>query len=202
LAAAASLASYNSGKVGIDGFSIAQTFTTANGGTNATLFTANAGTPTGSNWVLGFEGTASLSDWAANAANGVGTSGRYSAAVSIANLAALAYGADVGLLAGHSLGGGEAALASYVSGVPAITFNAAGVDPSRYNYSGSASQITNYVVAGEPLSTAQSILPIPGALGQQVIMSPVTSPGFGNWFNHGMNAVVPALCNNLGNCGP
>jgi RHS repeat-associated protein len=201
LAAAASVASYSKGKVGIDGYTTEQVFTTSSGGTNAVLFTANAGTPSGYNWVLGFQGTSSLSDWGANASNALGTSGQYSAAVAIATDTAMTHGDD-GLLTGHSFGGGEAALASVATGIPAITFNAAGVVPSRYGVYGSTSQITNYSVGGEPLSTAQAILPIPGALGQQVIMTPATVPSFGNSFNHGMNAIVPALCNSLGNCGP
>jgi hypothetical protein len=202
LAAAASVASYSQGNVGIAGFTTAQTFSVTDNGTNAALFTANADNTTSAySWVLGYEGTATFSDVGPDVSNAFGTSSRYTAAVDIAGQVEQDYGDD-GLLTGHSLGGGEAALASYVTGITAITFNAAGVQPSAYGYVGSASQITNYTVAGEPLTTAQSVLPIPGALGNQVVMSPVTFPWFSNGFNHSMNAVIRALCNYLGNCGP
>lgn len=200
LAAAASTAAYSNGKVSIDGFDVAQTYTVQNGGTNAVLFTAQDSSSSSFDWVLGFKGTSSFSDWIADAANAIGTSDRYYSAVAIASLTELEHGPN-GLLTGHSMGGGEAALASVATGIPAITFNAAGVIPGNYGISGSTSQITNYSVAGEPLTTAQSVLPIPGALGQQVIMPAATFPSFGNAFNHTMSAVIPSLCSYVGNCG-
>ena len=44
----------------------------------------------------------------------------------------------------------------------------------------------------------QSITPLPSALGQEVTLMPATFPWFSNAFNHGMTAVAPALCGNVG----
>lgn len=104
-----------------------------------------------------------------------------------------------GLLTGHSMGGGEAALASAATQVPAITFNAAGVNLSAYGYEGSPTgQITNYYVVGQGVGLIDPQSP----LGVQVPILPMTAPTPGNYLNHSMSSVIPALCNAFSNCGP
>lgn len=65
-------------------------------------------------------------------------------------------------LTGHSLGGGLAAAASALTGIRATTFNALGVSPATIEYLGGTwdpakqnANITNYRVAGDPLTEAQ-----------------------------------------------
>ena len=58
-------------------------------------------------------------------------------------------------IVGHSLGGGMATAAALHTGVPATTFNAAGVNWLTTDLSMAADLITNYRVRGEILSTMQ-----------------------------------------------
>ena len=65
-------------------------------------------------------------------------------------------------ITGHSMGGGLAAAASAMTGVRATTFNAAGLNPATITSRGGswdearmAELITNYRVAGDPLTEAQ-----------------------------------------------
>ena len=142
--------------------------------------------------------------------NNSGKSEAYVASVLIASLVQKAFPGVPITLTGHSLGGGEAALASVATGIPAITFNAAGDNPGDYGYSPAAGtlHITNYRVAGEPLTYTQehlttttgSVLPsamgtklLPVALGTQIDVPAVTGRTVGNALNHGMSAVEPAM---------
>lgn len=94
----------------------------------AGVFTDGAG-----NYKVAFKGTTmtSVSDWQANAGQGsVGYSSYYSQAKSIAQDAKAGIGHQ-GVksvkFVGHSLGGGLASAAAHTTGLPASTFNAAGL---------------------------------------------------------------------------
>ena len=148
------------------------------------------------NIIVAYEGTNSLSDWGADAANAAGiASSRYTAAVNLANSLMQQYQNNTITITGHSLGGGEAALVGAATGLTTITFNAAGVDPTQYGYSSAkTSNITNYSILGEPLSTSQFANPaLPQALGNQVVLNPVTTPSLDNSFNHSMSSVLSSL---------
>jgi hypothetical protein len=184
--AQASASSYDMGKTAPPGYSVSQVYTAANNGTDAVLYQNNN---TGA-YILAYRGTQSLSDAGTDIYNGAGgDSTRYQAAANIAQEVQAQYGNNV-ILAGHSLGGGEAALASVATGLSANTFNAAGVDPTAYGYSSpDTSHITNYHVVGEPVSTGQPI----AALGNDTPLPAVTTPTRANWWNHSMSSVISSL---------
>lgn len=68
-----------------------------------------------------------------------------------------------GTILGHSLGGGLATVGSLATGLPAMTFNPAGVHKNTINRLGlqnaNSSQITNYVIAGEIVSVSNMLNP-------------------------------------------
>jgi RHS repeat-associated protein len=187
LAATASLASYCSGKCTVAGFS-ASAFSS---GVYGVTFSALSDS---SIQVIAYEGTNSLSQLGADVVNFAGgASSQYVSGVDVA-LGAQANNPDgLTLLTGHSEGGGIAALASYVTGLPAITFNAAGVTPGNYGYSGgSFSQVTNYFSVTDPVSFLQTFIG-PSAAGVQV---PVMTLG-----GHSMSSLA-AACTSSPGCGP
>ncbi|WP_207003425.1 hypothetical protein [Trinickia mobilis] len=76
-------------------------------------------------------------------------------------------------IAGHSQGGGLCAAASSVSGKACWSFNAAGLHPKtveRYGGTLQPSEINAYHVKGEILTTLQSWLPLPVAIGTPYIL--------------------------------
>lgn len=87
--------------------------------------------------VLAFTGTDEGQDWKHNLRQGLGLrDAQYDQAIDLAGQARRAYGDDL-VVTGHSLGGGLAAAASMVHEVPAVTFNAAGVNArtvERYGF--------------------------------------------------------------------
>ncbi|MDK2126011.1 PAAR-like domain-containing protein [Parachitinimonas caeni] len=99
-------------------------------------------------------------DWSNNLAQGVNAeSSYYNNAVKIGNKLKLS-GADADIT-GHSLGGGLASSASRASGLPATTFNSAGLHPATVNRYGGTSvtpkteNVKAYQVAGEILTGVQ-----------------------------------------------
>lgn len=106
---------------------------------------------------VAFKGTAGGEDWSNNFAQGVNRDSLYyRKAVSIGNRIADT-GADV-KFAGHSLGGGLASAASGASGLPATTFNSAGLHKAtvaRYGGVPTPSDISAYRVSGEILTGIQ-----------------------------------------------
>jgi hypothetical protein len=112
-------------------------------------------------YVLGFRGT---DDWGAklsgdlddNALQGLGLGSlQYSAATIAGMEVARAVGSENLQITGHSLGGGLAAAASGRTGVPATTFNAAGLaaeSQSAYTLNFAPGQVTNYRTTGDILS--------------------------------------------------
>lgn len=80
------------------------------------------------NVVLGFCGTDEGKDWKHNIGQGLGfADAQYAAAIQLGSQARQAFGQDL-MISGHSLGGGLAAATAMVNDVPAVTFNAAGVN--------------------------------------------------------------------------
>lgn len=114
--------------------------------------------------VVAYKGTTmdSVSDWMANAGQGsIGYSDYYQRAKSIGRDVVAMAGKDNVKFVGHSLGGGLASAAAHATGVPASTFNAAGLhilNRSWFN----APPIDAVRVRGEILTTVQNLAsPIP-----------------------------------------
>jgi hypothetical protein len=220
----ASASSYHPGADATSNYRFLREFTLTYGGTEATLYgewnvnfdnrtlaqidDAKEQPPV--RLILAFRGTDNEYDWISNVRNTFGHRAPvFDAAVAIARRVKHEYPGIPIMLAGHSLGGGEAALAAISTGLEAITFNAEGVRPSDYGYSSTvqASNITNYYVIAEPVTSGQAysvITAIPTgteiiaaalAIGNQVPIRPVTWPSLENHGNHSMNAVEPAVLN-------
>ncbi|MGO4598341.1 WXG100 family type VII secretion target [Terrabacter sp. 2RAF25] len=178
-------------KLGIDPASL-----TGRGGFQANIYRDDHG-----RYVLAFAGTdpKSVSDWGTNAQQGLGAlSSQHLQAIALAHHLAAAVGSDNVVLTGHSLGGGLASTASVATGVPAVTFNAAGVHPNtvvaaaalgHHSASLDQGQVRNYHVRGEILTTVQNPLgsfvdhvpfigddPLPNALGTQIALDPAKGP--------------------------
>lgn len=189
-------------------------------GLQAVIYTDGAG-----HYVLAFAGTDpnSFSDWSTNVSNG--TSGMinlnpndplgraYAQGIQITGLLADSVGKENVVVTGHSLGGGMAAAASWVQGVPAVTFNAAGpsiatlihnqADVSGgelFGFSGDHSaSIRNYVLDGEPLTWFQENSGLaPRAVGENIRLDNATAD---SWLLglksplalHGINGVIAAM---------
>lgn len=89
-------------------------------------------------------------------------------------------------ITGHSLGGSLAASASVATGIPATTFNSAGVGAGNYGYADavgggrhhSESQITNFHTTNDILTGLQERGPVYAAAGAQVTIASTTgNPG-------------------------
>lgn len=82
-------------------------------------------------YVLAYRGTDEAKDWVTNGRQGIGLETRqYNQATELAESVARGTGDRPLVITGHSLGAGLAAVAALRIGVPAVTFNAAGVHPS------------------------------------------------------------------------
>jgi hypothetical protein len=214
----ASAAAYHPGQDATLDYKVIRTFTLTSSGTEAVLYGAVRpdGKPVA--LILAFRGTVDETDWIyGNTRNTIlHRSEMFASAVKVAIRVSRDYPNIPLMLTGHSLGGGEAALASVDTGLRAITFNAEGVRPADYGYPPGSytSQITNYYVLLEALTTVQkasslavsvasagalpsSVVPagmsaLPEALGRQIMMTPVTNP-LTTFDNHTMEAVEPSV---------
>ncbi|HMO74206.1 MAG TPA: hypothetical protein PKD99_06620 [Sphingopyxis sp.] len=165
-----------------------------------------------------FKGTSSGADWKVNAGQGLGNeTSYYSQAEIIGKNVAMSDGGNNVKFVGHSLGGGLASAASRASGMPATTFNAAGLHPNTIA-DPRASQIDAVYVRGELLRGAQMTPGVRQAVGTKVPLDPPAGIGsrVAKWiartsiaaghpwlglgvaavrgfFLHGMDAVVPAV---------
>jgi hypothetical protein len=144
-----------------------------------------------------FQGTnpTSFDDWSNNVRQGSGAdSPYYKRAVDIGTKL-LKKGADIDI-AGHSLGGGMASAASVASGLPATTYNAAGLNPetvTKYGGTVMAPSIDVYQVDEEVLTGLQenSVLSgkMPKAIGTRY---PLPGSG-GSVERHGMDEVIAGI---------
>ena len=141
-------------------------------------------------YVVAFRGT---DDWGLapsgdaddNGLQGLGfETGQYRDAVALGEAALRAFGEGNVAFTGHSLGGGLASAASLATGVPGVTFNAAGLSDQTLESLGfnpnavreaaaDSGQLRRYVVDGDPLSAAQQDVPLIPVLG----MSPPDAVG-------------------------
>lgn len=132
--------------------------------------------------VLAYEGTGALADWANNMEQGTGFSfegyqyqrAKQDAAIAIGRALATGYSLR---FVGHSLGGGLATAAGLEHGIPATTFNAAGVNRFTTDHTHAARLITNYRVRGEVLSTLQDMFLFGWLM-------PDSAPGETYWLNY------------------
>lgn len=119
----------------------------------------------GGNVVLAFTGTDELKDWKHNLGQGLGfQDAQYDQAIALGREAKAAFGDQV-IVSGHSLGGGLAAASAMVNEIPAVTFNAAGVNDNtleRYGFDASVLKqeaeqglVRSYAVKNELLTHLQ-----------------------------------------------
>ena len=117
--------------------------------------------------VIAYRGTEGHGDLVADVKQAFGFhSEQYDRAVELANLVKDQYPDKVIELTGHSLGGGLAAIASSTTGLPATTFNAASLHDRTLKRYGAlpATEVTNYRLAGDPLSGVQDQSALSGGL--------------------------------------
>ncbi|NVN41737.1 PAAR domain-containing protein, partial [Ameyamaea chiangmaiensis] len=113
--------------------------------------------------IVAFKGTSSGEDWKTNAAQGLGHhTFYYDQAQKIATNVRDSAGGESAHFTGHSLGGGMASAAASATGLPATTFNPAGLNAKTVPHPVNA-DIDEIHVKGEVLHGAQSTLPIPEA---------------------------------------
>ena len=138
-------------------------------------------------YVVAYAGTEFTSgkDWLNNIQQGLGLKSKaYDQAIALGQQAVKAFGDGNVVFTGHSLGGGEASAAAAVTGQPAVTFNAAGINGntlSRYGVSldqasdaAGNGQIRRYNVENDILTNAQqgglSGLALPDAIGYEITL--------------------------------
>lgn len=132
-----------------------------------------------------------------NALQGLGfETGQYRDAVALAEAAKRAFGDGNVAFTGHSLGGGLASAASLATGVPGVTFNAAGLSDQTLESLGfnpnavrddaaDSGQLRRYIVNGDPLNAAQQDVPLipilnmspPNAVGHELRIDPPAGMG-------------------------
>ena len=128
-------------------------------------------------YTVSFKGTSSTADWKQNAQQALGQrTSYYSQAEIIGKNIADSEMAGKVKFVGHSLGGGLASAASRASGLPATTFNAAGLHKDTIA-SPRMSQIEAVHVRGELLRTAQMAPGAPQAIGVAQPLDPPTGIG-------------------------
>ncbi|MDL5368203.1 DUF2974 domain-containing protein [Xanthomonas sp. NCPPB 2654] len=116
----------------------------AKSGFDAALYRNDQG-----NVVLAFCGTDEGKDWKHNLGQGLGfADAQYASAIQLGSQARQAFGQDL-MISGHSLGGGLAAASAMVNDVPAVTYNAAGVNDRTLEREGlDASAAKDYAADG------------------------------------------------------
>ncbi|MFD2904453.1 DUF6443 domain-containing protein [Sphingobacterium anhuiense] len=139
-----------------------------------------------------------LQDVFANLGQISGTSEQYDASVSNAKKIKENLNGEELTYVGHSLGGGEASANSLATGDKAITFNSAGLSlPTRIKYGGIGAafgnwgNITSYQLKSDPLTIAQDLSVLPGALGNIKMISPYGESSRSN--GHSIMSVIKSL---------
>ncbi|CAD7379022.1 DUF2974 domain-containing protein [Xanthomonas arboricola] len=168
--------------------------------------------------VLGFCGTDEGKDWKHNLGQGLGfDDAQYASAIQLGSQAKQAFGDQV-VISGHSLGGGLAAASAMVNDIPAVTYNAAGVNDRTLERQGldasaakdyaSSELIRGYHVKNEILTHLQEdSIPLkwamPNAAGHQIELPEPDPLSFGQRLVpgrmlmhrmdlHGMDSVMKA----------
>lgn len=168
--------------------------------------------------VLGFCGTDEGKDWKHNIGQGLGfDDAQYASAIQLGSQAKQAFGDQV-VISGHSLGGGLASASAMVNDIPAVTYNAAGVndrtlereglDASAAKQYASEELIRGYHVKNEILTHLQEdSIPLkwtmPNAAGHQIELPEPDPLSFGQRLVpgmmlkhrldlHGMDSVIKA----------
>lgn len=168
--------------------------------------------------VLGFCGTDEGKDWKHNLGQGLGfDDAQYASAIQLGSQAKQAFGDPV-VISGHSLGGGLAAASAMVNDIPAVTYNAAGVNDRTLERQGldasaakdyaSSELIRGYHVKNEILTHLQEdSIPLkwamPNAAGHQIELPEPDPLSFGRRLVpgrmlmhrmdlHGMDSVMKA----------
>ncbi|MBB5673460.1 XVIPCD domain-containing protein [Xanthomonas arboricola] len=151
--------------------------------------------------VLGFCGTDEGKDWKHNLGQGLGfDDAQYASAIQLGSQAKQAFGDQV-VISGHSLGGGLAAASAMVNDIPAVTYNAAGVNDRTLERQGldasaakdyaSSELIRGYHVKNEILTHLQEdSIPLkwamPNAAGHQIELPEPDPLSFGRRMVPGM----------------
>jgi len=154
----------------IDGWKRVQSFDDPDSGFKAAVFQREGS----DEYVLAFAGTDmdSARDWRTNIGQAFGRNTRqYDLAAKTAREFQDQYGGNGAKLSltGHSLGGGLTTVGTAVTGLPAVTFNPAGVhdntlegykvNPEKFREKASAGLIRSYVVEGEILDLVNGFAP-------------------------------------------
>ncbi|PPT25202.1 XVIPCD domain-containing protein [Xanthomonas arboricola] len=150
---------------------------------------------------LGFCGTDEGKDWKHNLGQGLGfDDAQYASAIQLGSQAKQAFGDQV-VISGHSLGGGLAAASAMVNDIPAVTYNAAGVNDRTLERQGldasaakdyaSSELIRGYHVKNEILTHLQEdSIPLkwamPNAAGHQIELPEPDPLSFGRRLVPGM----------------
>lgn len=162
-------------------------------------------------YMIAFRGADDKADWRHNLDQNAGReSVQYKTAMDLATQAAVLVDPGSKLsFAGHSLGGGLASAASVVTGVSAVTFNSAGLNPKtteRYLETEAlpeTQQIDAFFVKGDVLSAVQDPFQdvlIKSAAGNRI---PLNNTGFKSpLVRHGMDTVGDAIGIVLNRGGP
>lgn len=184
-----------------------------------TGFRARLYTDGNDHYVLAFRGSDEAEDWKHNMRQGAGLRDvQYLQAIDLARKAHHAFGNNV-VLTGHSLGGGLATAGALATGLPAVTFNSAGLHTNTIEHLGFDTiavrrelmvngQIRHYSVANEIVTSLQehNLFTrglMPDALGHKIELPdphPIHGwsrliPGKGLMHGvaiHGMDAVIEA----------
>ncbi len=132
--------------------------------------------------LVAYKGTTSGEDWATNFGQGLGNETfYYNQAQYIATNVAESTTGKNARLTGHSLGGGMASAGARASGLPATTFNAAGLNAKTVPHP-RAADIDAVYVKGEPLHGLNSLRIAPDAAASRTW--PLDPPSFRSAIDH------------------
>ncbi len=129
-----------------------------------------------SKYVFVFRGSElKKNDWINNYAQLIGTSMQYKVATLIAEKLKETFKTEISFI-GHSLGGGLASLAALVTGLPAVTFNAAGLSKqTKDSYKTTNAKINAYIVKDEIANVLQAGASKMQAEGNKIMLDPGNS---------------------------
>lgn len=147
-------------------------------------------------YVVGFKGTSftSLSDWRNNLGQGMGSETSYYRRAARIGRQAMNSGHDISFV-GHSLGGGLAATASGAGGLPAQTFNSAGLSQATLDRIAfeNPSLVSATHVEGDILNGLQDNTPMADAYGTRRGIPPASGWTFGDVAGGAVGAVAGSL---------